>query len=154
MLRGLMSRVFTPRRMAAIEDQIRQVLRAVPGPARRSGGFDIIAELASMMPMRVVGMLLGIPGVRTDLGSRRQRRQLAHQAGRTAQCRRRRLHCRRPDLRRLRRMAVQKPSDDLMTTLLNVEFDDEQGVHRTLTRKEVLHYTQVVAGAGNETTVG
>jgi cytochrome P450 len=44
------------------------------------------------------------------------------------------------------------PSDDLMTTLLNVEFDDEQGVHRKLTRKEVLHYTQVVAGAGNETT--
>ena len=39
-----------------------------------------------------------------------------------------------------------------MTTLLNVEFDDEQGVHRKLTRKEVLHYTQVVAGAGNETT--
>jgi cytochrome P450 len=44
------------------------------------------------------------------------------------------------------------PSDDLMTTLLNVEFDDEDGVHRKLTRKEVLHYTQVVAGAGNETT--
>ena len=44
------------------------------------------------------------------------------------------------------------PSDDLMTTLLNVEFDDEHGVHRKLTRKEVLHYTQVVAGAGNETT--
>ena len=39
-----------------------------------------------------------------------------------------------------------------MTTLLNVDFDDEQGVHRKLTRKEVLHYTQVVAGAGNETT--
>ena len=39
-----------------------------------------------------------------------------------------------------------------MTTLLNVEFDDEEGVHRKLTRKEVLHYTQVVAGAGNETT--
>jgi cytochrome P450 len=44
------------------------------------------------------------------------------------------------------------PSDDLMTALLNVEFTDEAGVHRKLTRKEVLHYTQVVAGAGNETT--
>lgn len=44
------------------------------------------------------------------------------------------------------------PSDDLMTALLNVEFDDDQGVHRKLTRKEVLRYTQVVAGAGNETT--
>jgi cytochrome P450 len=44
------------------------------------------------------------------------------------------------------------PSDDLMTALLNVEFEDEHGVTRQLTRKEVLHYTQVVAGAGNETT--
>ena len=41
-------------------------------------------------------------------------------------------------------------SDDLMTSLLDVEFQD--GVTRKLTRKEVLHYTQVVAGAGNETT--
>src|ERR1700742_2039604 len=44
------------------------------------------------------------------------------------------------------------PSDDLMTALLNVEFEDEDGVTRKLTRKEILHYTQVVAGAGNETT--
>src|SRR6476619_2973909 len=39
-----------------------------------------------------------------------------------------------------------------MTALLNEEFEDENGVTRKLTRKEVLHYTQVVAGAGNETT--
>ena len=39
-----------------------------------------------------------------------------------------------------------------MTALLNVEFEDENGVTRKLTRDEVLHYTQVVAGAGNETT--
>ena len=47
---------------------------------------------------------------------------------------------------------AKNPSDDLMTSLLNVEFEDEHGVTRKLTRKEVLHYTQVVAGAGNETT--
>ena len=33
----------------------------MPGPDVGSDGFDIIAELASMMPMRVIGMLLGIP---------------------------------------------------------------------------------------------
>ena len=47
---------------------------------------------------------------------------------------------------------AKNPSDDLMTALLNVEFEDENGVTRKLTRNEVLHYTQVVAGAGNETT--
>jgi cytochrome P450 len=44
------------------------------------------------------------------------------------------------------------PSDDLMTDLLNAEFEDEAGQIRTLTRQEVLTYTSVIAGAGNETT--
>jgi cytochrome P450 len=44
------------------------------------------------------------------------------------------------------------PSDDLMTALLNAEFEDEHGETRTLTRDEVLTYTMVLAGAGNETT--
>ena len=61
MLRGVMGRVFTPRRMAAIEDQIRAYCVRCLDPLVGSDGFDIIAELASMMPMRVIGMLLGIP---------------------------------------------------------------------------------------------
>ncbi len=44
------------------------------------------------------------------------------------------------------------PSDDLMTELLTIEFEDEKGVRRTLTREEVLTYITVIAGAGNETT--
>ena len=44
------------------------------------------------------------------------------------------------------------PSDDLMTALLNAEFEDDTGTVRTLSRDEVLTYTQVIAGAGNETT--
>jgi cytochrome P450 len=39
-----------------------------------------------------------------------------------------------------------------MTQLLNAEFEDEHGERRTLTREEVLTYTAVIAGAGNETT--
>ena len=39
-----------------------------------------------------------------------------------------------------------------MTELLNVEFTDEDGVTRRLTREELLIYINVVAGAGNETT--
>jgi cytochrome P450 len=44
------------------------------------------------------------------------------------------------------------PSDDLMTQLLNAEFEDETGTTRKLTRQEVSTYTAVLAGAGNETT--
>ena len=44
------------------------------------------------------------------------------------------------------------PSDDLMTELLQGEFEDERGERRRLTREEVLTYVHVVSGAGNETT--
>ena len=47
---------------------------------------------------------------------------------------------------------AQHPSDDLMTQLLNPEFEDELGERRKLTRQDVLTYTSVIAGAGNETT--
>jgi cytochrome P450 len=43
------------------------------------------------------------------------------------------------------------PSDDLMTQLLNAEIE-ENGALRPLTRVEVLTYTSMIAGAGNETT--
>ncbi|SEH79286.1 Cytochrome P450 [Mycolicibacterium rutilum] len=152
MLRGLMSRVFTPRRMAELEDQIRQYCVNCLDPLVGVDRFDIIAELASMMPMRVIGMLLGIPeseqvsvrdandaSLRTKPGSPMK----VVRADKIADGS---IYAEYVDWR------AQNPSDDLMTALLNVEFEDEQGVTRKLTRKEVLHYTQVVAGAGNETT--
>ncbi|EUA33716.1 putative cytochrome P450 [Mycobacterium xenopi 3993] len=147
-----MSRVFTPRRMAAIEDQIRRFCVRCLDPHVGSDGFDIIAELASMMPMRVIGMLLGIP----------EDDQISVRDANDANLRTRpgapmkvadpdaiadgRIYADYIDWR------AKNPSDDLMTALLNVEFEDENGVTRKLTRDEVLRYTQVVAGAGNETT--
>ncbi len=47
---------------------------------------------------------------------------------------------------------AEHPSDDIMTELLSVEFTDETGTVRKLTRAELLTYIEVVAGAGNETT--
>ena len=44
------------------------------------------------------------------------------------------------------------PSDDLMTTLISVEFEDEHGKVRRLTRDEALAYVMILSGAGNETT--
>src|SRR5256885_7889525 len=44
------------------------------------------------------------------------------------------------------------PSDDLITELLNVVFDDENGNTRKLTKQELIVFLAVVAGAGVETT--
>jgi cytochrome P450 len=46
---------------------------------------------------------------------------------------------------------AEHPSDDLMTQLLNAEVE-EDGRLRPLSRIEVLTYTSMIAGAGNETT--
>lgn len=152
MLRGVMSRVFTPRRMAAIEDQIRAYCVRCLDPLVGTDGFDIIAELASMMPMRVIGMLLGIPeadqiGVRdANDANLRTKPGTPMKVADPDAIADGRIFAEYVDWR------AKNPSDDLMTALLNVEFEDENGVTRKLTRKEVLHYTQVVAGAGNETT--
>ena len=47
---------------------------------------------------------------------------------------------------------AKNPSDDLMTQLLESEFNDETGTLRRLTRQEVLTYVDILAAAGNETT--
>ena len=44
------------------------------------------------------------------------------------------------------------PSDDLITELLAVEFEDETGVVRRLSKEEILVFLAVIAGAGVETT--
>src|ERR1019366_874107 len=59
--RGLLSRVFTPRRLAAIEPQVREFCARSLDPLVGSGGFDFIKDLGAQMPMRTIGMLLGIP---------------------------------------------------------------------------------------------
>jgi cytochrome P450 len=150
MHRGLMSRVFTPRRMNALETKVREYCAQCLDPLVGRDRFDFVADLGSEMPMRVIGMLLGIPesdqaairnqadaNLRTEAGMPMEVSE-GFVAGE--------LFEEYIDWR------AKNPSDDLMTELLNAEFEDENGEIRTLTRQEVLTYTQVLAGAGNETT--
>jgi cytochrome P450 len=149
--RGLMSRVFTPKQMAALEGQVREFCVQCLDPLVGSGGFDIVAELGNVMPMRVIGMLLGIP--ESDQVAVREQSDaiLRTNAGKP-------MTVKQDTIANGAMFAdyiewrAHNPSDDLMTALLTSEFEDEHGERRTLTRAEVLTYTQVLAGAGNETT--
>ncbi len=151
MHRGLMSRIFTPRRVAELEDQIRAFCVRCLDPLVGAGGFDIVAELGAIMPMRVIGMLLGIP----------EQDQLAVRDKTDANLRTKPgkpMAVKQEEVTNSAMFAdyiawrAEHPSDDLMTHLLNAEFEDEHGERRTLTRQEVLTYAAVIAGAGNETT--
>jgi cytochrome P450 len=146
-----MSRVFTPRRMTALEDQVRDYCIRCLDPLVGSGGFDIITELASVLPMRVIGMLLGIPEQDQVAVRNKTDSNLRTEPGRPMTVKEEEVAS--GDLfADYVEWRSKHPADDLMTQLLNAEFEDEQGEMRTLTRQEVLTYTAVLAGAGNETT--
>ena len=151
MHRSLLSRVFTPRKMNALEPQVRAFCARSLDPLVGAGGFDFVADLGAQMPMRVIGMLLGIPEsdqeavrdnadatLRTNPGEAMRFSQEKFATGEA--------FAEYIDWR------ADHPSDDLMTELLHAEFEDETGTRRRLTRDEVLTYVAVVAGAGNETT--
>jgi cytochrome P450 len=149
--RGLLSRVFTPKKMAALEPQARKFCADCLDPLIGAGGFDFVADLGSQMPMRMISMLLGIPeqdqeavrdhvnaGLRTEAGKPMASKPDDALSGA--------IFAEYIDWR------TEHPSDDLMTELLNAEFEDEAGTKRRLTREEILTYVSVIAGAGNETT--
>jgi cytochrome P450 len=149
--RGLLSRVFTPRRIAAIEPKIREFCARSLDPLVGSGGFDFVADLGQQMPMMTIGMLLGIPEedqqavrLQMDGGLRLEDGEMPE--ARTLDGDEMALFADYIDWRR------EHPSDDLMTELLNAEYEDVDGVRKHLTKEQVLGYIGLLASAGNETT--
>lgn len=149
--RSLLSRVFTPRRVAALEPKIREFCAQSLDPLVGAGAFDFVADLGAQMPMRVIGMLFGIPEEDQTAIRQATDANLRTQAGQPMQVSEEatfgsEMFTEYIDWR------IEHPSDDLMTELLAAEFEDETGTIRCLSRDEALLYTTVVAGAGNETT--
>ena len=150
--RGLVSRVFTPKRMNALEDQIREFCARSLDPLIGADRFDFVADLGAQMPMRVIGMLLGIPEQDQEAIRDHANAQLRTEAGKPMR------HSAGGEFAIGDIFAeyidwrTEHPSDDLMTQLLNAEFEDVTGTTRRLERQEILTFLNVIAGAGNETT--
>jgi cytochrome P450 len=143
--RSLLSRMFTPRRVAGLEQEIRDLCAGLLDPCVEQGRFDWVADLGNVMPTMVVGMLIGIPEEdRTAVRDFYDRQRTEHIDGQHALGGE--IFSDYIDWR------VEHPSDDIMTQLLNVEFEDETGATRRLTREELLAYVNIVAAAGNDTT--
>ena len=148
--RKVLSRVFTPRRVAELEPKIRafcaRSLDAVVG----SGRFDFIADLGAQVPMRTIGMLLGIPESQQEAHRQDTDRSLRAEPG--EQLKPQQDFADGASYAEYIDWRAEHPSDDLMTDLLKAEFEDESGTVRKLTRAEVLTYTTLLASAGAETT--
>jgi cytochrome P450 len=149
--RRLLSRVFTPRRMEAIEPLTRAFCVRALDPLLGSSRFDFIENLGAMIPMRTIGYLLGIPEDGQETIRDRGGRQLTLKDGTFRAVSQDLFEQSYQMFSDYIDWRVGHPSDDLMTQLLNAEVEDN-GVTRRLTRTEVLLYTSMIAGAGNETT--
>ncbi len=149
--RKLLARMFTPRKIAALEPKIREYCAAALDPLVGAGSLDFITDFGAIMPMQVISTLLGIPEDDQEMIRDHGNDQMRTEAGKPMKAASEgmidgSIFETYIDWRK------DNPSDDIMTDLLNVEFTDEQGVTRRLTREELLIYINVVAGAGNETT--
>jgi cytochrome P450 len=149
--RKLLSRMFTPRKIGALEPMTREFCAQLLDPLVGTGRFDFVTDLGAMMPMKVISALLGIPEDDQVYIRDRGNAQLRTEAGKPMRAAEHGLSVGEQFAAYIDWRA-DNPSDDIMTELLNVEFVDDTGSTRRLTRDEILVYLNVVAGAGNETT--
>jgi len=149
--RGLLSRVFTPRKMDALEPKVREFCARALDPLAGTGRFDFVADLGAQLPMRTIGMLLGVPEPDQEEARNRADASLRTEPGMPMEVTS--MNIGQADFfAEYIDWRAAHPSDDLMTELLFAEFEDETGTTRRLTRDEVLTYVSVLSGAGNETT--
>jgi cytochrome P450 len=148
--RALLSRLFTPRKIAALEPQVRQFCADTLDELVGAGRFDFIADIGLQVPMRVIGMVLGVPF--EDQEAIRDRFAQGQSGGGDEVEQVFDAFTSGGFFADYLDWRADHPSDDVMTELMYAEFEDEHGVTRRLTREELLMYINILASAGNETT--
>jgi cytochrome P450 len=151
--RALVSRVFTPRAVMALEPMVREVIRRFLEPLAERDTFDAVADLSAPFPVEIISRMLGVPE-----GERQQIREWLDLS----------LH-REPgevdptvegqaavlesvgyflDLIQEKR---RQPADDMLTRLTQVTVDRGDGVETGLDDHEIAGFAGLLGGAGAET---
>ena len=60
-LRRLIARDFTPRRIRELEPRIREIATAILDEAERKHEFDVVKDMANVLPVTVIAEMLGVP---------------------------------------------------------------------------------------------
>jgi cytochrome P450 len=156
-LRKLVSRAFTPRSVEALEPEIRRIADTLLDDVERhshesSAPVDLMASYANVLPIQVIGTLLGIPAadwpwlktVSDDIA--RFVDPITGFDAKVMNASVRELSDYFVDLLEQRRT---QPSADLTGRLLEAEEAGDR-----LTRSELISMVALVMGAGHETTTG
>lgn len=147
-MRALVSRGFTPRRVAELEPLVAKVVDDLLNGIEANGGGDLVTDLGAPLASRVVGALIGIPDERveefrhwteelTTLGQTGEIDRLQQVA--TA------IYALFGDLLAERRA---QPTDDLMSALIAASIDGTQ-----LIEDEILGFCFLLVSGGNDTTM-
>ncbi|OBA85596.1 cytochrome [Mycolicibacterium elephantis] len=150
-MRRLVSKVFTPRAIAALEDMVRdKVYERIEALNRKS--FDVVADFSALFPNEVITTMLGVPKEDRDqirrwldlLLERRPGEIAVPREGYEASMNTGLYYY---DLVQQRRAA---PRDDMISRLIETEIERD-GVVEKLTDVDITGFATMLGGAGAET---
>jgi cytochrome P450 len=152
-LRSLVSRVFTPRAVGALEPMVREVIQTFLAPFDDAESFDAVADFSGPFPVEIISRMLGVPeGERQqirhwlDIGLHREPGQMdPTPEGIQAQMESGLYWLELTEEKR------KNPGDDMITRLTQVEVDRGDGEMTQLSNEEIAGFTGLLGGAGAET---
>ena len=152
-LRKLVSTVFTPRRIAELEPFIRENAVRLLDALHERGGGDFVKDFSALLPMEVIFTMLGVP--QADRRQLRGWMDLALERDRDTPT----IPSRAIDaLMQLSRywyellvVLRRDPNDGLISALLTVEVETDDGGTTRLSDGEVIGFCALLGAAGNET---
>jgi len=153
-VRNLVSKGFTPRRIADLEGEVRRIARrqldAVAGERR----FDFQAALSNLLPMDVISHLVGIPEEDRALYRGWVDRGLERdpETGKAPPGAVEGMWSASAYVQKLLAERRARPRDDLVSLLAHTEYEEVDGATRRLADHEVVAFVGLLAAAGAETT--
>lgn len=152
-LRALVSRVFTPRAIGALEPMVREVVGEHLDALEGRREVDLVADFAALFPVEVISRMLGIPA---DM---RQQVRLWLDEALTRQTDEPTISAQGQDAAiamgtYFYELAVAKradPGDDMLSRLTQVEVEDDEGTMVGLDDVAIAGFGSLLGGAGAET---
>jgi cytochrome P450 len=152
-LRALVSRVFTPKAVTALEPMVRQVITSFISPFDDADEFDAVADFSAPFPVEIISQMLGVPAADRqqlrhwiDLSLRREPGQMDP----TPEGIEAMMH---QDAYYNELVADKRkhPADDMISRLIAAEVDRGDGRMTRLDDEEITRFIGLLGGAGAET---
>jgi cytochrome P450 len=152
-LRQLVSKVFTPRRVAELEPTVRQITRERLAGLEPGDQIDLFERLGSSMPMDVISTMLGVPAQDRDRIRHLTNAAMHREGGLEMPASARQAHVEVSTYYvDFIKHQQAHPGDDLLSDLIAAEFEREDGSITRLDFQELLGFCLLLGNAGHETT--